>query len=102
MAIDESYGNASRVVGPHIELARAHKAIAITTDEPVAPTSVARKPQLMRGLVIVSRLNIGKAAQRESNSRVILDIRRKICRSEERRVGKEGVRTCRSRWEPFL
>src|SRR3546814_13868708 len=24
-----------------------------------------------------------------------------ILRSEERRVGKEGVRTCRSRWSPF-
>src|SRR3546814_11141018 len=23
-------------------------------------------------------------------------------RSEERRVGKEGVRTCRSRWSPYL
>src|SRR3546814_11459430 len=23
------------------------------------------------------------------------------CRSEERRVGKEGVRTCRSRWSPY-
>src|SRR3546814_15933067 len=23
------------------------------------------------------------------------------CRSEERRVGKEGVSTCRSRWEPY-
>src|SRR3546814_19377800 len=25
-----------------------------------------------------------------------------IARSEERRVGKEWVRTCRSRWSPFL
>src|SRR3546814_14258993 len=24
-----------------------------------------------------------------------------ICRSEERRVGKEGVSTCRSRWAPY-
>src|SRR3546814_14856303 len=24
-----------------------------------------------------------------------------VTRSEERRVGKEGVRTCRSRWSPF-
>src|SRR3546814_18936470 len=24
------------------------------------------------------------------------------CRSEERRVGKECVRTCRSRWTPYL
>src|SRR3546814_18679022 len=24
-----------------------------------------------------------------------------ISRSEERRVGKEGVRTCRSRWSPY-
>src|SRR3546814_11070838 len=26
--------------------------------------------------------------------------RRYACRSEERRVGKEGVSTCRSRWSP--
>src|SRR3546814_15691270 len=24
-----------------------------------------------------------------------------LCRSEERRVGKEGVSTCRSRWSPY-
>src|SRR3546814_14800002 len=24
-----------------------------------------------------------------------------VCRSEERRVGKEGVSTCRSRWWPY-
>src|SRR3546814_14691130 len=28
------------------------------------------------------------------------DLRRRI-RSEERRVGKEGVSTCRSRWSPY-
>src|SRR3546814_12137656 len=27
--------------------------------------------------------------------------RRKQCRSEERRVGKECVSTCRSRWSPY-
>src|SRR3546814_4089060 len=35
------------------------------------------------------------------------DVQRKLCsefkvRSEERRVGKEGVSSCRSRWSPYL
>src|SRR3546814_15956738 len=29
------------------------------------------------------------------------DVRRQIARSEERRVGKACVRTCRSRWSPY-
>src|SRR3546814_817309 len=29
------------------------------------------------------------------------DIQEKWMRSEERRVGKEGVSTCRSRWSPY-
>src|SRR3546814_9185409 len=29
------------------------------------------------------------------------EARRQIERSEERRVGKEGVSTCRSRWSPY-
>src|SRR3546814_20285479 len=29
------------------------------------------------------------------------DSRLRLLRSEERRVGKEGVGTCRSRWSPF-
>src|SRR3546814_19941827 len=28
-------------------------------------------------------------------------VRLKFCRSEERRVGKECVSTCRSRWSPY-
>src|SRR3546814_19297336 len=28
--------------------------------------------------------------------------RKRPARSEERRVGKDGVSTCRSRWSPFL
>src|SRR3546814_6924220 len=33
-------------------------------------------------------------------SRVIVHGRERAERSEERRVGQEGVRTCRSRWSP--
>src|SRR3546814_3445124 len=32
---------------------------------------------------------------------VRLDIRQRLLRSEERRVGKECVSTCRSRWSPY-
>src|SRR3546814_19885072 len=34
-----------------------------------------------------------------ATSRAVLDVR--IDRSEERRVGKECVSTCRSRWSPY-
>src|SRR3546814_15912804 len=34
-------------------------------------------------------------------SRIFLPIRPTIRRSEERRVGKECVSTCRSRWSPY-
>src|SRR3546814_15637654 len=31
----------------------------------------------------------------------LYDTTEKVTRSEERRVGKEGVSTCRSRWSPY-
>src|SRR3546814_13114117 len=39
---------------------------------------------------------LGNAFHRRRQSREIVDIR-----SEERRVGKEWVSTCRSRWSPY-
>src|SRR3546814_14302676 len=45
----------------------------------------------------------GVADQREAQ--LLLDFLERaqpvVERSEERRVGKEGVRTCRSRWSPY-
>src|SRR3546814_1348008 len=49
-------------------------------------------------------LRAGYDADRNPAQRVSIgDIRRTVAdvRSEERRVGKECVRTCRSRWEPY-
>src|SRR3546814_5074427 len=37
----------------------------------------------------------------QGRSRVMLKNRGKLRRSEERRVGKECVSTCRSRWSPY-
>src|SRR3546814_11101887 len=47
---------------------------------------------------IVSRQESLKAVRR-TKSRVEISVG--IKRSEERRVGKEGVSTCRSRWSPY-
>ena len=35
--------------------------------------------------------------ERESGGRIVRSVPRRLCRSEERRVGKE----CRSRWSPY-
>src|SRR3546814_21167452 len=50
------------------------------------------------------QLNIGPPATRPRDHRhcaVIQPIPTRRTRSEERRVGKEGVSTCRSRWHPY-
>src|SRR3546814_13290711 len=49
--------------------------------------------------VLVSEINVGTQLR-------LLEVRRELerliaRRSEERRVGKECVRTCRSRWSPY-
>src|SRR3546814_13431292 len=53
--------------------------------------------------------DLGGLAKRDSVNRVVADLRRmgleadvvQLPRSEERRVGKECVSTCRSRWSPY-
>src|SRR3546814_16596954 len=55
---------------------------------------IAFEPRPPRGRRVESR------AQPVARSRFIVDYRH-ITRSEERRVGKECVSTCRSRWSPY-
>src|SRR3546814_20751739 len=43
------------------------------------------------------RVTIGKGRCKQPYQARLLNVR-----SEERRVGKEGVSTCRSRWSPYL
>src|SRR3546814_15636253 len=38
---------------------------------------------------------------RRKAATIVGHVRRALARSEERRVGKEGVSTCRSRWSPY-
>src|SRR3546814_1002835 len=57
---------------------------------------------LARIAVEIAGLGLGVALQQ----RLGVGIRRRLCldighRSEERRVGKECVSTCRSRWSPY-
>src|SRR3546814_14709745 len=59
-------------------------------------TSCARAPVYSRKLVNISFAKQPK--RRERDGYAIGDLR--LARSEERRVGKEGVSTCRSRWSP--
>src|SRR3546814_20488061 len=49
---------------------------------------------------LVTRTRTGKPG-RMVKVGAMLSCRCTICRSEERRVGKECVSTCRSRWSPF-
>src|SRR3546814_17800654 len=60
-----------------------------------------RAEELRAGRVsLARRIDGGKADEiaREGNEIVALGL---DARSEERRVGKECVRTCRSRWSPY-
>src|SRR3546814_13696377 len=52
---------------------------------------------------IVRSLGIGKAAEVDWSrwERVLQAVHNPKHRSEERRVGKECVSTCRSRWSPY-
>src|SRR3546814_17531974 len=43
-------------------------------------------------------LEVGDRAEAAQNGRAAID---RMTRSEERRVGKEGVSTCRIRWAPL-
>src|SRR3546814_14599663 len=42
-----------------------------------------------------------KQAREHGEFTLDVDVLMRISRSEERRVGKEGVSTCRSRWSPY-
>src|SRR3546814_2075561 len=62
-----------------------------------------RLEQLLAGGAVVQILQLGLLGgvlQRQHVLAVLLAIRRGA-RSEERRVGKECVSTCRSRWAPY-
>src|SRR3546814_16952844 len=41
------------------------------------------------------------AAARQKLHRIAQDVQKHFDRTEERRVGKEGVRKCRYRWSPY-
>src|SRR3546814_14210052 len=49
----------------------------------------------------LSRLSEPSSATSPSSSKAITRSRLRVWRSEERRVGKECVSTCRSRWSPY-
>src|SRR3546814_15356397 len=56
-----------------------------------------------RGTVVTGRIERGVVKVGEEIEIVgIHDTVKTTCRSEERRVGKEGVSTSRSRWSPYL
>src|SRR3546814_11169950 len=59
-----------------------------------APLRIARRE-------MVADVAVGKAAKDRVGQRVKRDIGIAMARSEERRVGKECVSTCSSRWSPY-
>ena len=56
-------------------------------------------------LVIPLKLNISTHIDEDDFQKLLRDVilseRRRLPRSEERRVGKECLRLCRSRWSPY-
>src|SRR3546814_20819923 len=65
------------------------------------------RPQEIEDLARVARENAGVGRPlHDERGRIMfgevrLPLTRRGFRSEERRVGKEGVRPCRSRWSPY-
>src|SRR3546814_15568442 len=80
-------------------------------EEKLAAKSVGDLPKRLdghrhaRAYFGIIRLEMGGAAvngdEQEEFIRAALDMETSVERSEERRVGKECVSTCRSRWEPY-
>src|SRR3546814_19447259 len=84
------------------------------TDADTAQVQVQNKLQLatarlprevqQSGLIVAKATNsilLAAAIYSEDGSHSVSDMADYVARSEERRVGKEGVSTCRSRWAPY-
>src|SRR3546814_19791940 len=54
-----------------------------------------------KGKIFRSHARMGQPARLTALSKAPFRKRGRPCRSEERRVGKECVSTCRARWEPY-
>src|SRR3546814_15467915 len=68
---------------------------------PAPHTAPTAGPQESRVQVLLHLINL---AQRKGEAPVLPehnDVLERLVRSEERRVGKECVSTCRSRWSPY-
>src|SRR3546814_11873195 len=83
---------------------------AVIGPEPQPPLVAIDLDQRLREQLVVHRGGIAAidhagrtAGMAEQDRRDILAANRRVdaLRSEERRVGKEGVSTCRSRWSPY-
>src|SRR3546814_18764716 len=83
---------------------------AIDEDHPLLAASTTRQREVMRLLVtglsnkaIAQQLTISESTVK-AHIRAIMEtlgVNNRTQRSEKRRVGKEGVGTCRSRWSPY-
>src|SRR3546814_11572643 len=60
----------------------------------------AARRHLAPGSMTMARIDDLKAKTDDQLDEELGNLKREAFRSEERRVGKEGVRTCRSRWSP--
>src|SRR3546814_12992102 len=87
-------------VGVQVDLPKTQAAAIQGQDEPLAVTIDAKGTiYLQETPVEIDQLvpRLQAIAQGAADRRIFV---RGDQRSEERRVGKEGVRTCRSRWSP--
>src|SRR3546814_15575284 len=69
----------------------------------ITPRQVCEDAEADRCTVLFpTRLNVEKVGRNRTVSAALSAARNaKVVRSEERRVGKECVSTCRSRWSPY-
>src|SRR3546814_12383355 len=91
---------------PGVQVDREHAVGARGGDE--VGNELRRDRGARAGFAVLPRIaeignDRGDALRRGAAQRVVDDeqLHQIVVRSEERRVGKEGVSTCRSRWSPY-
>src|SRR3546814_1181316 len=80
---------------------RRHTRCALVTGVQTCALPISRHPHGIGDGVLVGPVAAADAKIQSFELGLALQLRRIAGRSEERRVGKECVSTCRSRWSPY-
>src|SRR3546814_18407384 len=89
---DGDQGGDDITLAQYAEQAYLDYAVSVVRGRALPEVADGQKPVQRRILYAMQAMGLGSGAKPVKSARVV--------RSEERRVGKECVRTCRSRWSP--